>query len=74
MSAGSDHDCALRESGEVVCWGDNARGQTDVPSATYQAVSAGSGFTCALRESGAVVCWGNAEPLLAVPPEIASSK
>ena len=32
VSVGGEHSCALKGSGEIVCWGDNARGQLDVPS------------------------------------------
>ena len=58
VSAGNHHTCALQASGEVVCWGANRAGQTDVPSGEYRSVSAGASHTCAVRESGEVVCWG----------------
>ena len=32
VAAGSEHTCAIRDTGAIVCWGDNTRGQTDVPT------------------------------------------
>ena len=58
VSAGDAHTCGLRESGEIVCWGANGAGQTDVPSGRFGAVSAGGAHTCGLREGGEIVCWG----------------
>ena len=58
VSAGKDHSCAVLESGEAVCWGDNIYGQADVPEGKYLSVSAGRGHSCGVRESGEVVCWG----------------
>jgi alpha-tubulin suppressor-like RCC1 family protein len=71
---GNTHVCALHESGEVNCWGDNDSGQLGVgntaelrvPSA---ALSLGSGFvpramalggshTCAISIQDRVKCWG----------------
>ena len=59
VSGGSIHTCALRESGRLICWGDNRYGQVDVPEGRYLEVSARSSHTCALRESGEAVCWGS---------------
>ena len=51
--------CAIRESGEAVCWGNNDYGQADAPSGRFAAVSVGDAHACGLRESGEVVCWGD---------------
>ncbi len=72
LGAGSDHSCALRRSGAVVCWGDNSYGQlgdgTTVGRTRPVRVSAlndavdlavGDRHTCAVRASGAVACWGD---------------
>lgn len=53
ISAGGSHTCGLRSDGSLVCWGQNAYGETDVPVLPavldYTQVSAGAGHTCGLR-------------------------
>jgi alpha-tubulin suppressor-like RCC1 family protein len=68
---GTDHVCALRDTGRVACWGSNSEGQLGDGSTTQRLVpvavqglndavdlAAGEEFTCAVRATGAVVCWG----------------
>ena len=52
---------ALGASGDVVCWGYNDYGQTDVPPGRYEAVSASATRTCAISKERDIVCWGNVE-------------
>ena len=71
LAAGRSHTCAITNTGEVKCWGDNSSGQlgtgtvtaataavvtTGLPKAT--ALAAGGDHTCALTTTGGVSCWG----------------
>lgn len=72
IAAGSGHTCAIRDGGQVLCWGKNDLGQlgngTTTPSNVpvevpglddAVQVSVGLGeHACALRRSGELVCWG----------------
>ena len=60
----TQHACALRADGEVICWGDDGNGRIRVPperlgAAPYGAVAAGGEHSCALRAAGAILCWGD---------------
>ncbi|RYE73682.1 MAG: RTX toxin, partial [Myxococcales bacterium] len=74
VSASAGHTCALLDSGNIRCWGNNLYGQlgygdtqnrsassaADVPvGGKVLQVTAGYYFTCALLDSGNVRCWGN---------------
>ena len=66
VAAGGYHSCALRRSGDLLCWGNNDYGQlnragdasaTPTPAASgVRSVTAGEGFTCATTAT--VSCWG----------------
>ena len=70
ITAGSQHTCALLESREVFCWGNNSLGQLgavkDKTAATpvfsglkdVVALSAGGWHTCAVLSSGETKCLG----------------
>ncbi|MBX7081143.1 MAG: hypothetical protein K1X88_18225 [Nannocystaceae bacterium] len=72
VSSRDQHSCAVRERGQVLCWGKNTYGQlgdgtredrsqpvrvAGVDDAVEVAV--GRGFSCARRRSGQVACWGD---------------
>ena len=59
IASGDNHSCRLDEGGRIDCWGDNSKGQLNVPRGWFKAVEAGSQFSCALRLSGEAVCWGD---------------
>ncbi len=59
VSAGGFHTCGVTVDGEIVCWGDNRRGQCDAPEeGTFTQVSAGGYHSCAMDLDGNVWCWG----------------
>ena len=72
ISAGSAHTCAVTDTGELYCWGNNRHGQlgdgttehrvspTQVPNLAeaITTVTAGDSHTCALSAAGNLFCWG----------------
>ncbi|MBL8685066.1 MAG: hypothetical protein JNK05_38170 [Myxococcales bacterium] len=74
LAVAEDHACALDESGDVHCWGANARGQLGRPTARggrtrvasrvlqlagpAAEVVVGREFSCARLRDGRVQCWG----------------
>jgi alpha-tubulin suppressor-like RCC1 family protein len=72
LALGSEHSCALLESGGVKCWGDNAHNQlgdgtttahpspVDVKglSGARTISSAHGAHTCVTLSDGEVRCWG----------------
>jgi alpha-tubulin suppressor-like RCC1 family protein len=72
ITSGAFHSCAIREGGELWCWGGNLNGQlgvgptmdTDstrplqVESGTWRAVQGGTSHTCGIRQDGTLWCWG----------------
>ncbi|MCX6867806.1 MAG: hypothetical protein NTV46_16630, partial [Verrucomicrobia bacterium] len=61
IAAGGDFTMALKNNGQVVAWGDNANGQTTIPSAALTgvtAIAAGGDHAVALKTNTTVVAWG----------------
>ena len=74
VGLGSFHSCAIRESGEMYCWGGNLNGQLGIgpPGQSYEAtdpqrvegdrvwadVRGGRSYTCGLDLEGTLYCWG----------------
>ncbi|WP_404367391.1 RCC1 domain-containing protein [Corallococcus coralloides] len=74
LALGTQHTCALLDTGALRCWGANAYGQVGNGNPDYATpltavalraglravqVAAGAQHTCALLESGQLQCWGN---------------
>ena len=59
IAAGWDSSaCAIRDTGEIACWGSNGSGQaTDFPAGRFSAIAT-TGVYCGLRENGEIACWG----------------
>ncbi|TXD33829.1 hypothetical protein FRC96_15285 [Lujinxingia vulgaris] len=73
LVAGSTHTCALSESAEVWCWGDNTFGQLAIDTEllensaepdgvvaddALEKLAAGNHRTCGVGTAGRVFCWG----------------
>ncbi len=73
VSAGGDHTCGIRTSGQLFCWGQDTYGQlgdggTNTDQSTpvqvgsgsnWSKVSAGEAHTCAVQTTGRLYCWGS---------------
>ncbi|HMP68199.1 MAG TPA: hypothetical protein PKA76_02540 [Pirellulaceae bacterium] len=59
ISAGLHHSLAFTEDGELLAWGDNSFGQSEVSSIRVRAVAAGGWHSLAITDEGNVVAWGN---------------
>jgi alpha-tubulin suppressor-like RCC1 family protein len=71
VSAGREHTCAARQSGQLACWGNGSQGRlgyggtssgstpVEVSSIDDGVMASAGGFhSCALRLTGQVECWG----------------
>ncbi len=72
IAVGAQHSCAVRLSGQILCWGQNSSGQLGegsmsslaepVPVTGLEggvAVTAGATFSCGETGDGAIFCWGD---------------
>ena len=72
ITAGDRYSCALHQTGNISCWGDNRDGQLGNGTNNYSsvpvkvkgiddatAISAGVWSSCALHNDGNISCWGN---------------
>ena len=61
VASGNQHNCAL-DLYSVYCWGNNNKGQTDVPvMRDVKWVAAGGDTSCAIDGNDDVFCWGSNE-------------
>ena len=62
---------ALRNDGNIACWGDNGDGQAppDGIQGDFVAIAAGDNHSLAIRRDGSIACWGDNEFGQAPTPE-----
>ena len=54
-----NHYCAISNTGEVFCWGqDDDRQVSDSPSGSFTSLASGSHFNCGIQTDESVFCWG----------------
>jgi len=71
VGVGARHTCALKDNGNVICWGGNDYGQITSPSGVFKQISTGAWHSCALSNEGYVSCWGrNVEGQTTAPTEM----
>jgi alpha-tubulin suppressor-like RCC1 family protein len=73
VAMGMLHGCAIRKSGQAVCWGEDDNGRTgendgvnvnlSAPTpvadvATYSQIDAGDAYSCGFVADGSAKCWG----------------
>ena len=72
VTADGSHSCAIKTTGKMWCWGDNAFGETGAAAipgptttptqlgtaTTWSQPTAGSGASCGLAADGTAWCWG----------------
>ena len=61
IAGGNSHSLALKDNGKVIVWGDNSRGQTNIPGglSNVVAIAAGHDHSLALKSDGIVAAWGD---------------
>jgi len=72
IAAGFAHTCGISDSGGLLCWGLNEKGQlgngntnsSDLPvqvstQVPFVQITAGNSHTCAITGAGAAYCWGD---------------
>jgi alpha-tubulin suppressor-like RCC1 family protein len=73
VGSGFHHTCSLLDSGQVICWGDNSRGQlgdsslisrnnpepVNIPPGRFAiSLSVGNSHSCAVLDDATLYCWG----------------
>lgn len=64
VSSRSGYACAVRDSGELVCWGANPPVGDGPPGGEFTEVSVAGAGMCALTVGGDAACWGTGRPEL----------
>jgi alpha-tubulin suppressor-like RCC1 family protein len=71
VAAGYEHTCGVKESGQLLCWGNNLQQQLGDGTSTdrheptvigytsdWAAVSCGHAHSCAMKTNSSIYCWG----------------
>jgi alpha-tubulin suppressor-like RCC1 family protein len=76
IAAGDNHSLALRADGAVICWGNNAYGQTNVPAGLGDvvAIAGGGRHSLAIKSDGSMVGWGHNYNGQASPPGLTGAR
>ncbi len=69
VDAGGYFSCALRKSGAIVCWGENADSRTPTGQ-DYISMAVGGYHVCAIEENGSVACFGGDDYGQSTVPEL----
>jgi len=59
IAAGNNWALARDLGGSIVAWGDNSKGQCNVPPGEYTDMACGDWHSVAVTASGAIRCWGD---------------
>jgi hypothetical protein len=74
VAAGNNWALARDLGGEIIAWGDNSKGQCNVPVGSYTDMACGDWHTVAVTDQGSVRCWGdNAMGACNAPPGVFAS-
>ncbi len=68
LVAGANHTCNVDVAGGVDCWGDDAKGQRDVPVIMGSIAGAGGDHACATDRGNMLHCWGDDQRDANLPP------
>ncbi|MBI4951080.1 MAG: hypothetical protein HY908_03540 [Myxococcales bacterium] len=58
VASGGVHSCGIETDGTVLCWGNDADGQSTPPAGTFDAARVSFFHSCARTSAGALACWG----------------
>jgi hypothetical protein len=60
IKAGYNHSVALKQNGSIICWGNNANGQSTAPTTITGALQVAAGYrhSIAIKSDNTVACWG----------------
>lgn len=60
--AANEYTCAIKDNGEVECWGLNGEnagtGPVSPPSGSFVSMTTGDMTSCGFEEDGTITCWG----------------